>query len=138
MIKTINYSSQLEKELKNKLTREIKRNIHPSINEWIRNLLVCQTDKYLIRIDETEKGLRYSSWKTGKQISDPPDLVIFNGEFGFHGTQGGVYYTFKQGKWTYLLDQWDLCGDQLENCGLSLIVKDEEKEILKLACTKIK
>jgi len=133
MIKTINYSSKKEQQLKMELTEKAKREIHPSLNNWINNVLVARSAKLLIRIDKTDKGLRYAAWSKGRQMNEQPDLVLYNGVEERQGTMGGWTYTFTNKGWTYTVDEVDMCGDE-QDCGLflELLFNDELKSKIKL------
>jgi len=126
-IMTINYESAQETELRIKLTESIKAHAHPSIRDWIENVLVCRSNNLLIRIDRTAKGLRYVSWSKGHTIADEPDLILYNGNQESHGTGGGWTWTFTNGGWTYIIDQVDLC-DNAYKCGLFLRLLFRGKE----------
>lgn len=126
-IMTINYNSPQELDLQRKLHLETEHKIHPSIADWEKNVLVCQTDRYLIRIDIMDNSeLRYISWNKPKQITDEPDLVLFDGEEKFQGSMGGVTYTFENGKWTYEIDRVAMAESD-EKLGLYLRVSRKNK-----------
>ena len=133
----INYSSAAEQNLLHVLDLEAKKNIHKSVNSWKNNILLCKTPSYVLRVDDTEKGLRYCSWTLPKSTSDEPDLILYDGDFGAHGTQGGIYYRFTNAEWTYVVDLWNIC-DIPENCGLFLVVLEKDKQILKQRCQTFK
>jgi hypothetical protein len=103
-IMTINYESDKETRLRTELTESIKAQSHPSVRDWIENEIVCRSKNLLIRIDSTDKGLRYASWSKGRTIADKPDLILYNGNRESQGTLGGWTWTFTNGKWTYIID----------------------------------
>jgi hypothetical protein len=108
-IMTINYQSSKELELLNKLHTEIEEKIHKSVSNWKKNILVCETDKFLIRVDLLENNdLRYISWNKPKKITDKPDLILLKGVQEFQGTMGGVTYTFQNQDWTYQIDRVEM------------------------------
>ena len=108
-IMTINYQSTKELELLNKLHTEIEGKIHKSVSNWKKNILVCETEKFLIRIDLLENNdLRYISWNKPKTISDKPDLILMKGIQEFQGTMGGITYTFQNQDWTYQIDRVEM------------------------------
>ena len=77
LIEGINSHSAAELELQKKLTREIKRKINPSVNVWKENKLVCETSKFLIRVDLLDNyELRYVAWNKPKKISSIPSLIF--------------------------------------------------------------
>ena len=131
---TINHISEMEIFLQKMLTSDIKAMIYPSINDWNENILVAESEKFIIRIDLlADNSLRYVSWSKPKSISDKPDLILFNGNQEFQGTAGGILYTFKNSNWTYLINQRDICADD-EDCGLflELFLNDQEKSKIRL------
>ncbi len=134
---TINYSSQNEKNLQQKLTNEIQQQVNSSVKPWKRNILVWENDKFLIRIDDTDEGLRYVSWSKNHKISDKPDLILNHGVEEAQGTMGGWTWTFVNGKWTYIVDDVEMCEKE-DKCGLFLhILYDNiEKSTLRFKETK--
>jgi hypothetical protein len=131
---TINYQSTHELELQSILTKEILSSMHPSVGKWKKNLMVAKSDKFLIRVDLLEDNtLRYISWSNNKKLSDKPDLILYNGTQDFHGTIGGLFYTFKNGDWTYVIDHIQMCEDEM-NCGLLLRIsfESDEKQAIRL------
>jgi hypothetical protein len=125
-IMTVNYSSSAEVTLQKKLIDETKSVMHKSVNKWKENIIVCETDKYLIRVDMLDDdSYRYTSWNKPKTISEKPDLVLFNGEQEFQGTMGGVTYTFKNSDWVYIIDDVHMCEYE-KNCGLFLRISKDE------------
>jgi hypothetical protein len=129
----INYSSNAEQKLKEKITKEIQDQIYPSVNRWKENILVCENEKYLIRIDYTDEGLRLVAWNLGKKISEKPDLLFKNGVQESRGTQGGFIYSFIDGKWTYIIDDVRLCS-QPDECGLFFRTLYDNNEKSTLIC----
>ena len=137
----INHSSDKEKQLSQKLTNEIKAKMYKGIMPWKRNIIVCKSEKFLIRIDDINghDSLRYISWGKGKQISDKPDLILFGGTYEFQGTQGGITYTFKSGEWEYVIDEVWICEDDRPDlCGTFLRVIHNGKEVESYKCEKTK
>lgn len=123
-----NHSSAMEAKLRVTLTKKIQSQTYPTVNKWISNVVVCKSEKLLIRIDRTIKGLRYVSWSKGHSINDKPDLILFNGVEDAQGTQGGRTWTFLNGDWTYIIDDAEMCQTPKE-CGyfLELLYKGVEK-----------
>ena len=78
------------------------------------------------------KRLKIIYWNP-KNICDKPDLILYNGKEEFHGTAGGVMYSFNNENWTYIVDKVDVCENSV-NCGLFLeiLLKDEEKSKITL------
>lgn len=130
----LNYNSEKELSMQKKLTDETKSLIHPSVKDWKTNIMVCKSDKFIIRIDLTDDlYLRYASWSYPKSISDKPDLVLMNGIEVFQGIRGGVTYTFQNSKWKYVIEKVNIC-EKDEDCGLffKLLISDQEKRKTRL------
>jgi hypothetical protein len=136
---SINHVSESEKKYSIKLTNEIQSKMHPSIKPWKRNVLVCESKKYLVRIDDINghDSLRYISWGEGKQISEKPDLILYGGTYQFQGEQGGITYTFKSGEWSYIIDEVDMC-EHSEDCGLFFRILRNDKEVSSYRCVETK
>lgn len=132
-ISTINYSSKKEQDLKKITILKIKNSMHPTVNNWDDNIIVAKSDKLLIRVDRTGKGIRYACWSKGKTFADVPDLILYNGKEEAQGTMGGWTWTFINKDWTYIVDEVDIC-DTPENCGLflELMLKGVTQQRIKL------
>jgi len=133
----ITYNSAKQIELMNQITKKIQRQIYPGVNTWKENILVCKSAKLLIRIDWTDKGLRYVCWTKGRPTSEKPDLILYNGTEEAQGTMGGWTWTFKNGDWTYVVDDVEMAEtDDKVGLFLRLLFKDVEKSSIRL--TEIK
>jgi hypothetical protein len=119
--------------VKQLLIEKIKREIHPSVNTWNENVLVAKSEKLLIRVDRIDGGLRYVCWSKGKTIKDIPDIILYNGVEEEQSTMGGWTWTFKNGGWTYIVDDAEMC-DEPKNCGLflELLFNGQTKSTIKL------
>jgi hypothetical protein len=137
-IQTINYSSEREKRLNHQLTKQIQSKVYPSVNSWDKNILVGKSATLLIRVDWTKNDFRYVCWANGHNMSAKPDLVLNNGKVQAQGTMGGWTWTFKNGDWTYVVDDVEMCEDGSNNCGLFLRLsfKGVEKSTMRLKETK--
>jgi len=116
---SINYESDAERLLADSLTRQIQRRIHPSVNNWISNRLVWRAKDIIVRVDDTDRGLRYVSWTGGHKIADKPDLVLYGGK-----EEGGTLnweYIFNNGRWSYALHISEM-GETEADLGLFLEV----------------
>ena len=122
-----------ESKLNDAQTAKLKSLVHPSVNEWEKNILVGRSNNLTIRVDRTVKGLRYASWSKGHSMAEKPDLIIFNGAEEAQGTMGGSTWTFKNGNWTYVIDDVRSCENE-DQCGLflRLYLKSAEKDIIRL------
>lgn len=143
-LQAINYHSVAELQLQSTLTRDIQKQINPTVNKWKVNVLVCETKKFIIRVDELDDNeLRYVSWSKPKNITDKPDLVLFKGVQDFHGTMGGVFYTFRNKTTYYQIDRRDI-GESEGDVGLFLRIfksaKDveDEKPMISYECQELK
>ena len=137
-IMTVNYNSEQELALLNQLHLEAEYRSHSSIKDWKENILVCQTEKFLIRIDlMNNDGLRYISWSGTKDIGKKPDLVLFNGKMEFQGTMGGEVYTFKNGDWVYKINHVKM-AESAEALGFYIEVYQKGEMKMSLKAEEIK
>jgi hypothetical protein len=144
LVASINYQSAAELKLQKKLTHEIQNKIYPSVKMWKENILVCETNKFLIRVDLLDNDeLRYIAWSKPKTITEKPDLILSHGVQEFQGTMGGVTYTFSNGQYYYQVDQRDMAESE-DQIGLFLRVFDnkkdlkDEKELTSYRCLELK
>jgi hypothetical protein len=134
----INHQSPVESQLQKALQTKMLIAIHPDVEPWQHNLKVCETDKFLIRLDEMAGGdLRYVSWSKPKTFKDRPDLILLGGESQQQGTKGGFTYTFKNEDWTYVIDEVQM-ADSDEDIGLFLRIRQGEGDEISARCTEIK
>jgi hypothetical protein len=128
-IETINYRSDKEIELQMHLTSEIQNQIYPSVKAWKKNILVCETEKYLVRVDMLDNDdLRYVAWRKPKIINEKPDVILYNGVQEFQGTMGGVTYTFHNNRYYYQIDEVDMAESENE-IGLFLRMYKSKKDL---------
>jgi hypothetical protein len=98
----INYQSEFEKDLKNKLIFNDKKKLHPSIAKFKKPEYVLETLKFKIRIDDLgNDNYRYASWSIKQPMSEKPDLVITKGKWFQDGTGGNQHFEFKKGNYVY-------------------------------------
>ena len=108
------------------------------VANWKMNELVCETDRFTIRIDEmADSSLRYVSWSKSKTFKDKPDLVINNGSYQFQGTRGGMIYTFINNDWTYELDRVTMAESD-DQYGLFLTIYQNGQQKSKYKCRETK
>ena len=94
------------------------------------NLIHCQNEKFIIRIDRMNNGsLRYSTWNKPKNESNEPGLILSNGEIEKQGTMGGYIYTFENGEWNYIVEDNQM-GESDESVGIFLKLLQNGNEIL--------
>lgn len=99
---SINYQSQYEKDLKNKLIETEKGKLHPSIAKFKVPEYILETSKFRIRIDDLgNDNYRYASWSIKQKMSEKPDLIITNGKWIPDGSGGNSYFDFKKGNYLY-------------------------------------
>jgi hypothetical protein len=98
----INYQSEFEKELRNKLIESERNHLHPSVRNYKSPICILETAKFRIRIDDLgNSNYRYSSWLISKPMSDKPDLILANGVWIPEGSGGNHRYEFKNGEYKY-------------------------------------
>lgn len=125
----INYQSQVEKDLKNKLISSEKVKLHPSIATFIAPVYVLETSKFRIRIDDLgNDNYRYASWSIKKPMSEKPDLIITNGKWISDGSGGNSHYDFKKG--AYLYECYIIVIGTSDSPPALLTISQNDKEIL--------
>ena len=103
-ISALNYQSAFEKNQKNSIVVNDKKNLFPSLKQYKSPTYKLTTKSYLIRIDELSNGkYRYASWKLGKKESTKPDLILTNGEIQMDGSGGNHSIIFKKGEYVYTI-----------------------------------
>ena len=100
----INYMSKFEQE-KARLLEVDRGRLHPSVRKFKRPIFEWKTKSYIIRVDKIDDGdFRYTAWSIDKQLSDKPDIVLYNGGLHHQGSGGNHNYDFKNGKYIYRVD----------------------------------
>lgn len=123
----INYQTAKEQLQAKNLIAADKQALHPSINTFVEPILDWQTAKYRIRIDDLGDGnFRYVSWSIDKKTSDKPDIVLLKGEIEFEGSGGNHSYTFKNGRYSYIL-QVTVIGCDTSPPGWLEVYKDDKR-----------
>jgi len=130
-------TSKTEEEERRILIAKIKKQMNSSVSTWNENVVVGKSQKLLLRVDRTNKGLRYACWSNGKTIKDTPDIILYNGVEEAQGTQGGWTWTFSNGDWTYVVHDAEICED-VKDCGLFLELSLKDKLKNKIKLTEIK
>ncbi|KQW96290.1 hypothetical protein [Flavobacterium sp. Root420] len=126
---TINYQSQVEKDLKNKLISSEKVKLHSSIATFKAPVYVLETSKFRIRIDDLgNDNYRYASWSIKKPMSEKPDLIITNGKWISDGSGGNSHYDFKKG--AYLYECYITVIGTSDSPPALLTISQNDKEIL--------
>jgi len=100
---SVNYQSKEEKGKRDKLIALDKMSVHESLRKFETPVLIMETKKYRIRIDDLENwNLRYSSWSVDSSMNEKPDLIIENGIYVRDGTGGNHHYIFENGIYKYI------------------------------------
>jgi len=99
---TVTDKSAFEAKERARLIALEKTTLHPSINDFANPVLIFETAKYRIRIDDLGKmRYRYTSWPIKNKMSDKPALIIKNGNWTPEGSGGNHNYQFKSGDYLY-------------------------------------
>ena len=100
----VNTQNTTEQAHAEKLIVQDKQSLHSSIKTFQKPILDWDTAKYRVRVDDLGDGnFRYASWSIDKSPSDKPDIVLINGDITFEGSGGNHHYTFKNGRYSYVL-----------------------------------
>ncbi|HEA19222.1 MAG TPA: hypothetical protein ENH88_22765 [Pseudoalteromonas prydzensis] len=122
----INYQTAKEQLLAKRLIAADKQALHPSVNTFAEPILDWQTAKFRIRIDDLgDNNYRYASWGIDKNPSDKPDIILVNGGIKFDGSGGNHSYTFKNGRYSYVL-QVTVIGCDTSPPGWLEVYKDDK------------
>lgn len=123
--------SEKEKQIESDIKKlEIKEKRIELTNEVKNNIIHCENEKFIIKVDNLNNGdLRYISWDKPKTVSDEPNLVLYDGKVEQQGTGGGYHYLFKNDEWNYVIEN-NFMGETLESMGVFLkILKNEERKL---------
>ena len=100
----VNTQNTTEQAHAEKLIAQNKQSLHSSIKIFQKPILDWKTDNYHIRVDDLgDRNYRYVVWSIDKNTIDKPDMVLFNGDMTVSGTGGNHSYTFKYGRYSYVL-----------------------------------
>ncbi|KAF7767056.1 hypothetical protein PUND_a2973 [Pseudoalteromonas undina] len=100
----VNTQNTTEQAHAEKLIAQDKQSLHSSIKTFQKPILDWKTANYRVRIDNLGDGnFRYASWNIDKSPRDRPDIVLIHGEITFSGSGGNHSYTFKNGRYSYIL-----------------------------------
>lgn len=100
----VNTQNAKEQALAKSLIKQGKQSLHASINTFEKPVLDWKTANYHIRVDDLgDHNFRYAVWGIDKKPSDKPDMVLLNGDITFEGSSGNHNYTFKNGRYSYVL-----------------------------------
>ncbi|WP_418608578.1 hypothetical protein ACNSN2_03480 [Pseudoalteromonas sp. US3C1013] len=122
----VNTQNSTEQAHAEKLIAQNKQSLHSSIKTFQKPILDWDTAKYRVRVDDLGDGnFRYASWSIDKSPSDKPDIVLINGDITFEGSGGNHHYTFKNGRYSYVL-QVTVIGCDTSPPGWLEVYKDEK------------
>ena len=122
----VNTQNTTEQAHAEKLIVQDKQSLHSSIKTFQKPILDWDTAKYRVRVDDLGDGnFRYASWSIDKSPSDKPDIVLINGDITFEGSGGNHHYTFKNGRYSYVL-QVTVIGCDTSPPGWLEVYKDEK------------
>lgn len=124
----MNYVATDEEFNRKQLETEIKNEIHPALRSYEYNLFTGTTADDILRIDETEKGLRYAQWSKSFTMADEPDFILYDGEWEQKGSAGGWQITFEKNEGNLVVKNVAICLEA-EDCGYFLINKNGEARI---------
>ncbi|KAA1151523.1 hypothetical protein [Pseudoalteromonas fuliginea] len=100
----INSGTSKEQTLVKSLIEQGKQSLHLSVNTFKKPVLDWKTAKYHIRVDDLgEHNFRYAVWGINKKLSDKPSMALLNGDITFEGSGGNYHYTFKNCRYSYVL-----------------------------------
>ena len=123
-VNTQNITEQAHAE---KLIAQDKQLLHSSIKTFQKPILDWKTASYRVRIDDLGDGnFRYASWSIDKSPSDKPDIVLINGDITFEGSGGNHHYTFKNGRYSYVLHV-TIIGCDTSSLGWLEVYKDDKQ-----------
>jgi hypothetical protein len=101
----INYQTQKEAAKRAALIAADKAALNPAIRDFKEPVMVFQTDKYRIRIDDMGNDeFRYTSWTLNEKVSDVPELTIPDGKFIWDGSGGNHHFLFENKSYTYKVE----------------------------------
>lgn len=102
-IKT-NYSSEKEQKIEKKWIAYERNLLYKDLKEFQKPVHTIETKKFIIRIDLLKNGnYRYASWSKTSNISNKPDLVLYNGKWTPEGSGGNHHFTFTNKAYQYLI-----------------------------------
>ena len=105
-------------------------NLYPSVRGYKGIELECDTSDLHVRIQEHGDGLHYFSWKKGDSLSAKPVLSL-KGEVDIQGSAGNRFYTFKNKKYLYEVDDSNVCEGV---CAIHITVFKDGRKISDEVC----
>ncbi|MFD2583046.1 hypothetical protein ACFSR6_11140 [Pedobacter vanadiisoli] len=125
----VNHQSKQESDEKIRLIAAEKVKLHPLIKSFQSPVLIFETAKYRIRIDDLGNfNYRYTSWPIKSTMHDQPALILKNGKYTPDGSGGNHNYQFKSGDYTYTC--YITVMGETGTAPASLVITKNGKEIL--------
>ena len=132
----VNTQNTTEQAHAEKLIAQDKQSLHSSIKTFQKPILDWKTANYRVRIDNLGDGnFRYVSWSIDKSPSDKPDIVLINGNITFEGSGGNHHYTFKNGRYSYVLHV-TIIGCDTSSLGWLEVYKNDKQLLFEDAVSK--
>ncbi|QCU74955.1 hypothetical protein [Pseudoalteromonas distincta] len=123
----VNTQNAKEQALAKRLIEHDKQSLHSSVNTFKKPILDWKTANYHIRVDDLgDHNYRYAVWNIDKRAKDKPDMVLFNGDVTVSGSGSNHYYTFKNGRYSYILHV-TIIGCDTSPPGWLEVYKDDER-----------
>lgn len=124
----INYQTQKEAAKREAMIAADKAALHPSIRDFKDPVMVFETDKYRVRIDDMgDDEFRYTSWTLNEKVSDAPELTILDGKFIWEGSGGNHHFLFENKSYSYKVEVTRMGK---EKAPPTLIITQGDKTIL--------
>jgi hypothetical protein len=129
LIIAVNHESKKEQEIREGLIEKERTSLHPSLQKFQDLVLVAETAKLRVRIDETgQDRYRYAVWPRRRSMAEKPDLILEDGQVVYEGSGGNHGYHFKRGHYAYTVYVWVIGADG--QAPGSLEVSKDDHEIL--------
>ena len=101
-LRSINNQTSAELKFRNDLIKADKDRLNPAVKSFIRPMVILETSKLLVRIDDLGSGnYRFVSWPVKRSMKDKPSLILTKGQIIPEGSGGNHKYVFKNGNLTY-------------------------------------
>lgn len=127
-LRSINNQTSAELKLRNNLIKTDKDRLNPALKSFISPMVILETSKFLVRIDDLGSGnYRYVSWPLKSSMKDKPALILTKGQVIPEGSGGNHKYVFKNGLLTYECAIINVVRSSNMPDALLTIYKDDEK-----------
>jgi len=101
-LKSVSYQSKFEIKRRAELIDSEKKDLYLEIRDFKEPVLLLETDRYRIRIDDLGKwNYRYASWPIKNSMREKPEIVLKKGKLQFVGSGGDHYFEFRHGDFSY-------------------------------------